>query len=284
MRITLIATLYFIIGYVSATAQYNAIDDINFESGTDGRSMIITYNIAKGVKKLNHVKVYIQQGTSQHFQELKMVSGAINTVNGSGKKTITWRMFDEMGDKPIVDPVFKIEGEKDKSDKSTLKKTNHKDYEEENINCWFEYSYSTTAPIGFTLGFVKRYGGYARGQFSGNNPSLENSDNKDHIITSDFKDLAYQRTSVTAGPIFRLNKWLYLCGGIGYGQYKSNITSQGDYGSKEIELKKIEGLEVEARAIIRLSFLTFSANFNTIASGKYSGSFRDVSFGLGFLF
>lgn len=275
MRITLIATLYFIIGYVSATAQYNAIDDINFESGTDGRSMIITYNIAKGVKKLNHVKVYIQQGTSQHFQELKMVSGAINTVNGSGKKTITWRMFDEMGDKPIVDPVFKIEGEEDTPE-----------YVNEKTHVWMEYSFSLSAPIGITFGIVKKFGGYVKAKVScGYHLNQISKDNQ--IVASTFKNQHHSRLAFTAGPIFKITNWLYLSGGMGYGQYKSllKLKDPNDkYSEQYLTVKESKGAEVEAGAIIKIPVVTFSINYNTILFGNNSGSFRDIAFGIGFMF
>jgi opacity protein-like surface antigen len=142
---------------------------------------------------------------------------------------------------------------------------------------WFvDYAYSKAAPLGFNIGYCKRWGLYLG--FKTNNKHIVKEASSE---TVDFNNKEYYRLSMTTGPMLRLCNWCYLYCGAGYGIYGAayQMGNQKDYYCPEFQ----KGLDVEGGMKIRLSFLSLSVGYNTLFSGNPQ-QFRDVNVGVGLNF
>jgi hypothetical protein len=103
-----------------------------------------------------------------------------------------------------------------------------------------------------------------------------------NLRPSDYQgyEKSYQRMSVTGGLLFRVTSWLYLYAGGGYGQYSpqysKKYTLPGEYGeNKDIyhlvsPEKKIEGLELEYGAKLKLGPVALSAGHSLLPGNELS--------------
>ncbi|MDR0711220.1 MAG: PEGA domain-containing protein [Prevotellaceae bacterium] len=156
-----------------------------------------------------------------------------------------------------------------------------------------DYQMSMTSMYGASLGLCKRFGGYLTyksGSFMYTTPgelkTMASKVNVGALSKDAFKDFEKQhyRQAFTAGGMFRIAKFLYAYAGLGFGQYglvydmntHDNGETLGSYYSPQL----IEGLEWEAGAKLKLSFLTANLGYSAITGSK----FGELHFGAGLAF
>jgi len=154
---------------------------------------------------------------------------------------------------------------------------------------FIDYRYSQSAPYGLSVGYCKRFGGYASVRWAEHLVS-GNDLTKVADFAVDFTDKRNTRFAATGGAMLRVMSWLYLYAGGGYGTYgaayKVNGTATG-FGarSKYYCPDQRKGFELDGGAILSLRMLNlwrlnFSVGYNTIIDGK-SPRFDNVQLGAG---
>ena len=144
-----------------------------------------------------------------------------------------------------------------------------------------EYRWLKTAPYGMFVGYCYDVGAYLGakydGKFTGKNLLKEANPH-----TVNFDDRKDKHFAATGGAMLRLAKWLYLYAGAGYGEYGEAYkvsTTDKDYYCPELK----RGAELEAGAMLRLSYFNLSAGYNTlIADGKQQLSGLQLGGGFNF--
>jgi hypothetical protein len=134
------------------------------------------------------------------------------------------------------------------------------------------YRASLTSPYGLSLGVCKRFGGYA--QMRGNLWQAAESD----LITSVYESGGSKRSfrrSYTAGAMVRVDHWLFLHGGVGYGQYGATYVKGNEYYCPYL----VQGVEWEAGATFAIKRFTASVGYSAI--GRFE--FGEIWVGIGIL-
>jgi hypothetical protein len=140
------------------------------------------------------------------------------------------------------------------------------------------YRASLTSPYGLSLGVCKRFGGYAQVRLNLLNVSER------QLITDVYEgegSQKYLRRSYTGGAMVRVQDWLFLYGGAGYGQYGATYVNGNKYYCPDL----VSGLELEGGAMFAVWHLTASVGYSTIPNfqqGKVQ--FGEIHFGIGVKF
>jgi hypothetical protein len=144
---------------------------------------------------------------------------------------------------------------------------------------FMEYVYSRTAPLGLSLGYCKRWGGYMQVRTSTDFGAY--SVEPGIFSTIDFSKKSYSRLALTAGAMARIFNGCYLYAGVGYGSYgAAYLVDNSSYYCPSLQ----KGVEAEGGVRILLwNLLSLSAGYNTMFSSG-SQRFADVHFGVGFGF
>jgi hypothetical protein len=151
-----------------------------------------------------------------------------------------------------------------------------------------EYVYSKTAPLGLSLGYCKRWGGYMQFKTS---PDVELAFNEisgkakfepETFSDIDFNKKRYSRLALTVGVMSCIFEKCYLYAGLGYGSYGATykMVENNIYYCPDLQ----KGVEAEGGVkIVLWDLLSLSAGYNTIFSSN-SQRFADVHLGIGFSF
>jgi hypothetical protein len=140
------------------------------------------------------------------------------------------------------------------------------------------YRASLTSPYGLSLGVSKQFGGYAQVRL--NMPEVSER----NLITNVYEgegSRKYFRRSYTGGAMWRVQDWLFLYGGAGYGQYGATYVSGNKYYCPDL----VSGLELECGATFAVWHITASVGYSAIPNfqlGKVQ--FGEIHFGLGVRF
>lgn len=143
---------------------------------------------------------------------------------------------------------------------------------------------------GGMLAIVKRWGIYMRVTQSDPGSFNEESTSKRYTTSGDKGIGIYKKDSHTylmacAGVMLRMNKWLYLYGGSGYGKYSQVMKldrpessslneSRQPYGSK--------GVAADVGAILKWKALLVSAGFSTVFGDNNGVALKEFNIGVGF--
>jgi hypothetical protein len=249
--------------------------DIDFEQSGD--VIIIKYSLRLNESpKIKNVNAYMSTDGGLTYKQLRKVSGDVGTIDNSGNKQIVFDIFKEYGNEEISGDIqFTVEG----TNVAPIK-----------TKVFVEYVFSRAAPLGFTFGVCKRWGGYLSFKTDAvlARKAPSSGDGK-YIVkeadfsTIDFDERKYYRLAWTTGIMLRLFKGCYLYSGLGYGAYGAayQIVDTRAYYCPDLQ----KGLEVEGgMKIVLWNFLALSAGYNTILLSGNSQRFSDVNFGVGFSF
>ena len=147
----------------------------------------------------------------------------------------------------------------------------------------YEYRWSKTAPLGFSVGYCDSWGGYvgikSNAAFLPVQKVSASFVKEAELSVLDYNDRKYDRFAATGGGMVRLAKW-YLYGGAGYGKYGKAYkvtTSDNDYYSSDLQ----KGVEAELGVMLRLWYFNFSAGYSTIFAAGSPQRFSDVQLGVG---
>jgi hypothetical protein len=148
-----------------------------------------------------------------------------------------------------------------------------------------DYRFSLpTSPLGFSIGYCKRWGGY----FQYRSDLIKTSEEKS-LIESNLKNIdgnfyggekEYFRSSVTAGAMLRFFSFLYMYGGLGYGKYGAVYKVEEDANEVFYTAGLTKGLEMECGLTLRvLRMFSLTAGYSTISSSD----FGELHFGVGLM-
>jgi hypothetical protein len=199
-----------------------------------------------------------------------------------GKKTVS---FLASGYKPLTQTVTIMPGSNSIYGELKEKPVIHP--------AWFiDYRMSPpTSYAGFSVGYCKRWGGYLQYR-TDTNSKMDESELEDAIdvgteeLSSGKKK--YFRSSITAGGMLRLFKFMYVYGGLGYGKYGTVYKVERIYGTYQSSVDGIfctagliKGLELEYGATFRVwKAISLTAGYSTIAGSD----FGELHFGIGLIF
>jgi hypothetical protein len=156
-------------------------------------------------------------------------------------------------------------------------------------SCGFlEYTGSAKAPLGFTLGYVNRLGFYVSikcaGEIIDNSKEADGLDyetayklNYDEDLSSYEKDEHYQ-VEITGGLLFAINRWFYIFGGGGYGEF-GDFYKQSD---KYYLGKRNYGAIAEGGIKIKIAHIFFTGGIKS-NFGSHERIFEPI-LGIGFTF
>ena len=152
------------------------------------------------------------------------------------------------------------------------------------------YTISPSLYYGGMIGFCKTFGWYAKTQ-------ILLSLNKDRVNydvlpseTNQYKDLKKKEKnfiSITTGPMYKLQDWLYVYAGLGYGdsgQYYAGFNDNSEY--EFICTNRCNGITVEGGTVVRVGPVALSAGYSTILGKVHENEkkYADFHIGLGFSF
>lgn len=129
----------------------NAQKASNVQWKQDINNLLITYSFSGLNDNVEcSTALYVSLDAGKTFKgPLTKVSGDVGPVKSNGKKSITWQVFEEMGNEEITgDLVFEVKTEIKR--KPLPKRT------------FLAYSYSKNTPVGLAIGSGKRVGWYAK--------------------------------------------------------------------------------------------------------------------------
>lgn len=136
---------------------------------------------------------------------------------------------------------------------------------------------------GLMLGYAGRFGGYAkfRTDFASNKSSYSCSRQGVRApgeYLSATGNVRKTRMQATGGPVFRIAKWLYSYGGVGYG-YRSVLWEDVDKNWAKVTDLSCNGVAAEVGAILKFGPVALSAGVST-TSFKYT----ELELGIGVMF
>jgi hypothetical protein len=145
-----------------------------------------------------------------------------------------------------------------------------------------------TSYVGMSLGMARRWGGYGafRASTSMFNPypNVLGGETGEGAVIDDLSafDKTYNRFSLTLGVMLRLDKWLYLYGGVGGGMYgpRYRYDVRDEHNTFAVALADpglTGGFEVEYGAKVNLEGFTLSAGHSVIPGIN----FGELHFGVG---
>jgi len=255
------------------------IKDVAFKQ--EGNTIIVNYEINLPELRIAYVDLYVSlDGGRSYNGPLKHVTGDISEIVTSGKKSITWHVFDE---------YEKLDGHVGFEVRAKLECL---PFEKESFAA---YNISGTSAIGLTYGEVKKIGWYGRLKTNG---GFTISDyNTDDIKILDYSGDGYytftdkvkhNRFGITGGLVYRMKPSVYFCLGAGFGSRalywnakEYSVPSSEEIG--EIWAKNVNnsflGGECELGLMFRINKFNISFGINTI-----NFQFFEANAGIGFFF
>lgn len=251
------------------------------EFAQDGNNIIVTYSLNLPMGKVVDVEMFVSNNGGATFNgPLKAVTGDVGRISTSGKKTITWSVFDEY--RTLEGNImFQVRA-------TAIKEPVPQEF-------FVAYNVSGSSQYGLTLGTVGKWGWYLRIK---TNACFEKTNYKSDfngVLNYDgdgyyvFTNLVKRsRIGLTAGFIQNIYKNIYIYGGAGYGErvvlwnldefsYSDNLLL-GDFWA-ENTYNTFKGVELEAGLFYRYKMLNFSLGCNTL-----NFDFFEINAGLGISF
>ena len=277
-KIILVTILFF--GIVITVKSQFVSDIVPIQSGN---KITIEYNIigAKFNQTFN-VSLFVSNDGGKTFQgPLKAVSGDVGEVRSGGNKKILWDVFKDDANiegNLVFDVRIKVIEEK-------IKK-----------KFFVAFSGNTTAPLGLSIGQIRKTGWYLTARLNQNislSPKYECDDEKLTNYTGNNyysfdEEIKIIRYSLTGGLTFQAGRNVYCYAGGGYGtndllwhinEYNySDDSKTGDDYAKNVNYS-YSGIEAEAGIIINSGSFFFSTGVSSQSFKRLDGTF---SIGLAF--
>jgi len=257
------------------------ISNIKWDYDENKNIVTINYNIKKIHKyKYSEVTPYILFNNNDSAK-LENAKGDFGKIYRAGRnKAIYW------------EPTKQFDLEFFKQDISFLLNANF--YYDKTKELYIAYNFSETAQFGVCLGYIAKWGYYGKfktnGQFDNSkllftNEYVTNYPGAGYYIIDNKKNIS--RFGITAGFNHRINPFLYVYAGFGYGK----MNTFWHYTDYEYNLHQItgeaividtknsfKGIEVETGLICKYNSYFFKIGMNSI-----NFSFLEGNFGLGYI-
>lgn len=189
----------------------------NIRAVQNDKMVTITYDL----NVRSDVRLLISIDDGEHYTDTMKVTGYINRVVPKGKnRTIRWQAFNDLGYGDYPEIRFKfVTKEAQQTQASKVKRIPKITF----ITLNGAYTNTENPSVGFTIGQVKKFGWFASVMsgfnFAGLAPAAVSD--AEGFVGEDlpfYKD-EYAKTvlSVMGGGVMRLNDWMYLKAGVGFG-------------------------------------------------------------------
>jgi len=255
------------------------IKNISFKQ--DGNKILVNYEINVPELRIANVELFVSTNGGKDFEgPLKSVTGELNSITTSGKKSIIWDVFDEF-EKLDGNICFEV--------RASFK---FLPFEKESM---IAYNISGTSAIGLAYYEVKRIGWYGRIKTNGNFSVADYTTDDSKLLdyTGDgyyafTNKVKHNRFGITGGFIVRMKPSVYFYTGAGFGT-RALLWNATEYSltdseeTSEIWAKNINhsflGAEAELGMIFRINRFNFSLGVNTI-----NFKFFEANAGVGYFF
>ncbi|HNQ67275.1 MAG TPA: hypothetical protein PKN32_02770 [Bacteroidales bacterium] len=246
-----------------------------------GNSIVVNYEINLPELRIAYVDLYVSlDGGRSYNGPLKQVTGDISEICTSGKKSITWHVFDE---------YEKLNGHVSFEVRAKLKCLPFE------MESFAEYNISGTSTIGLTYGEVKNIGWYGRVKTNGGFTIADYKADDTRILDytgegyyTFTNEVKHNRFGITGGLVYRVKPVFYLYAGAGFGsralywnakEYSIlNSEEIGDIWAKNVNNSFLGG-EIELGMMFRIKRFNISFGINSI-----NFKFYEANAGIGFFF
>lgn len=210
----LFVLLSLFIGSQMAVAQDHVT---NIRAVQNDKMVTITYDL----NVRSDVRLLISLDDGEHYTDTMKVTGYVNRVVPAGKnRTIRWQAFNNLGygDYPLIRFKF-VTKDPPQSQTPKVKRIPKITF----ITLNGAYTNTFNPSVGFTVGQVKKFGWFASVMsgfnFAGLAPAA--TSDAEGYVGEDlpfYKDeYAHTALSIMGGGVMRLNDWMYVKAGVGFG-------------------------------------------------------------------
>ena len=265
-----------IIGMQTLMAQQDHVTNIRAKQ--QDKMVTITYDL----NVRSEVKVFISLDDGQHYTDTMKVTGYINRVVPKGKnRTIRWQAFNDLGYGDYPEIRFKfVTKEAQQTQAPKVKRIPKITFATLNG----AYTNTENPSVGFTIGQVQKFGWFASVMSGFNFAGLfpEAVSDAEGFVGEDlpfYKD-EYAKTvlSVMGGGVMRLNDWMYVKAGAGFGNRSLSWKTLDDRWVRNGGYSAV-GVDVSAGMIFRFGGFVLSLDAVTTNFSIFEGKI-----GLGYSF
>lgn len=271
----LFVLLSLFIGSQMAVAQDHVT---NIRAKQQDKMVTITYDL----NVRSDVRLFISIDDGQTYTDTMKVTGYVNRVVPAGKnRTIRWQAFNNLGygDYPMIRFKF-ITKEPPQSQTPKVKRIPK--YTFATLNG--AYTNTNNLSVGFTIGQVKKFGWFASVMsgfnFAGLAPAA--TSDAEGYVGEDlpfYKDeYAHTALSIMGGGVMRLNDWMYVKAGVGFGNRSLSWKTLDDRWVRNGGYSAV-GVDVSAGMMFRFGGFVLSLDAVTTNFSIFEGKI-----GLGYSF
>lgn len=250
------------------------VSHIRFKQLED--SIVVTYDL----NRRSEVSLFVSLDDGKTYSDTMNVSGSVNCVVSKGKNhTICWHAFSDLGYADYPEIWLKFVAEKEHFPRTSFVTLNGA--------CTTTYYPS----VGFTYGQVKNYGWFVSVMsgfhFAGLAPDaispwggmVEVTSPYHHSVMPFYKDESASTVfSVIGGGVWRLNQWMLLKAGVGYGNRSLSWKTLDD---RWIRLERYSAVGVDISAGMMFKFGHVVLSFDAVTTNF---SIFEGRIGLGYSF
>ena len=265
-----------IIGVQTLMAQQDNVT--NIRAVQEDKMVTITYDL----KTRSDVRLLISIDDGEHYTDTMKVTGYINRVVPKGKnRTIRWQAFNDLGYGDYPEIRFKfVTKEAQQTQAPKVKRIPKITFATLNG----AYTNTENPSVGFTIGQVQKFGWFASVMsgfnFAGLFPAAVSD--AEGFVGEDlpfYKD-EYAKTvlSVMGGGVMRLNDWMYVKAGAGFGNRSLSWKTLDDRWVRNGGYSAV-GVDVSAGMLFRFGGFVLSLDAVTTNFSIFEGKV-----GLGYSF
>lgn len=271
----LFVLLSLFIGSQMAVAQDHVT---NIRAKQQDKMVTITYDL----NVRSDVRLFISIDDGQTYTDTMKVTGYVNRVVPAGKnRTIRWQAFNNLGygDYPLIRFKF-VTKDPPQSQTPKVKRIPKITF----ITLNGAYTNTFNPSVGFTVGQVRKFGWFASVMsgfnFAGLAPAA--TSDAEGYVGEDlpfYKDeYAHTALSIMGGGLMRLNDWMYLKAGVGFGNRSLSWKTLDDRWVRNGGYSAV-GVDVSAGMMFRFGGFVLSLDAVTTNFSIFEGKI-----GLGYSF
>ena len=271
----LFVLLSLFIGSQMAVAQDHVT---NIRAKQQDKMVTITYDL----NVRSDVRLFISIDDGQTYTDTMKVTGYVNRVVPAGKnRTIRWQAFNNLGygDYPLIRFKF-VTKDPPQSQTPKVKRIPKITF----ITLNGAYTNTFNPSVGFTVGQVKKFGWFASVMsgfnFAGLAPAA--TSDAEGYVGEDlpfYKDeYAHTALSIIGGGVMRLNDWMYVKAGVGFGNRSLSWKTLDDRWVRNGGYSAV-GVDVSAGMMFRFGGFVLSLDAVTTNFSIFEGKI-----GLGYSF
>ena len=271
----LFVLLSLFIGSQMAVAQDHVT---NIRAKQQDKMVTITYDL----NVRSDVRLFISIDDGQTYTDTMKVTGYVNRVVPAGKnRTIRWQAFNNLGygDYPLIRFKF-VTKDPPQSQTPKVKRIPKITF----ITLNGAYTNTFNPSVGFTVGQVRKFGWFASVMSGFNFAGLAPASTSDAegYVGEDlpfYKDeYAHTALSIMGGGLMRLNDWMYLKAGVGFGNRSLSWKTLDDRWVRNGGYSAV-GVDVSAGMMFRFGGFVLSLDAVTTNFSIFEGKI-----GLGYSF